>query len=416
MSQNKPKILYIVTQPEFGGAQRYIYDLAKELRGDFDVVVAAGQPNELPTLLRKCEKKEIKTRRLKYLCRQINPIKDILAIFEIKKLLGEEKPDILHLNSSKAGVLGSLAGFIYNLKHHPHLTSPSSKEGEEGRGRNCLPAGDVPKGQNLRTVYTVHGWVFLEPLGIVKKLIYFLAEWFAGQFRDATIVLSEKEKFVAIKFGLAKQEKTFLIRHGIKPPEFIEREIARKSFNLKNNEFAIGTVANFYQAKGLNYLIEAANILNSKFQIPNSKFIIVGEGGGRKKLEMLIKKYKLEEKIILFGALPKAQKYLKAFDLFVLPSVKEGFPYALIEAMHAGLPIVSTAVGGIPEMIDNNKNGVFVPPKNPQALAKKINELIKNYEFAKNLGLRAVLAAQERFSLEKMVNETKEVYYEVSLR
>lgn len=375
---SRPKILYIVTQPEWGGAQRYIYDLAKELRGGFDIVVAAGEYEEVPELLRKCERKEIKTRRLKYLCRDINPIKEILAIFEIKKLLEEEKPDILHLNSSKAGVIGSLAAKMSQIKP--------------------------------RVVYTVHGWVFLEPLGIIKKTFYFLAEWVAGKFRNATIVLSQKEKNISLKFRLSKPENTFLIRHGIKPPEFIERNATRDYFKIKNNEFAIGAIANFYPSKGLRYLIEAIHMLNSDALIPNAKLIIIGEGEEREKLEALIKKYKLEKKINLFGAVPKAQKYLKAFDLFVLPSLKEGFPYALIEAMHAGLPIVTTNVGGIPEMIENNKNGILVPPANSKIIAEKINELMKNRKFAENLGMRAFLAAQEKFSLERMVGETKEVY------
>lgn len=381
MPFNKPKILYIVTQPEFGGAQRYVYDLAKKMRDDFDVVVVAGEPNEIPTLLRKCEKKEIKTRRLKYLCREINPLKDILAIFEIKKLLKEEKPDILHLNSSKASVIGSLAGKFSKFK---------------------------PK-----IVYTVHGWVFSEPLGLPRKFIYILLEWIAARFRNATIVLSEKEKNISLKYRLSKPENTFLIRHGLKPPEFIERKAAREQFKIKNDDFAIGTVANFYPSKGLQYLIEAvakipylpAGRQNPKFQI-----YIIGEGKERKNLEKLIKKYKLENKIFLLGAISKAQKYLKAFDMFVLPSLKEGFPYALIEAMYAGLPIVATKVGGIPEMIENNKNGILVPPANSKILAEKISELLKNRKFAENLGMRALLSAQEKFSLEKMINETKSVY------
>jgi glycosyltransferase involved in cell wall biosynthesis len=376
MTLTKPKILYIVTQPEFGGAQRYIYDLAKSLRNEFEIVVAAGQPNETPILLRKCEKKEIKTRRLKYLCRQINPIKDVLAIFEIKKLLEEEKPDIVHLNSSKAGVLGSLASFLL-----------------------CCPR------KSALVVYTVHGWAFLEPVGIFKKIVYFLSEWLAGQFRDATIVLSEKEKNISLKFHLSKPSNTFLIQHGIKQPEFIERQIAREQLGIKDDAFAIVTIANFYPTKGLRYLIEAANKINS-----HPKFYLIGEGPERKSLEKLIEKYNLKNKINLLGIISKAQKYLKSFDLFVLPSLKEGLPYALIEAMYASLPIIATAVGGVPEMIENGKSGILVPPANSRILAEKIDELIKNRKFAENLGMRAFLAAQERFSLERMVNETKKVY------
>jgi glycosyltransferase involved in cell wall biosynthesis len=99
-------------------------------------------------------------------------------------------------------------------------------------------------------------------------------------------------------------------------------------------------------------------------------FAIIGSGPLEQSLRLKVKSLKLEDKIIFTGAIPNAAKYLKAFDVFVLPSEKEGLPYTIIEAMAAGLPIVASRVGGIPEMIKDGVNGFLINPHDPEALAE----------------------------------------------
>ena len=111
MNQNKPKILYIITQGHWGGAQKYVYNLASALSNSFEVVVAIGEPNNNPDLQRLLKDKGIEHIQLKHLRRSISPIADLLAIFELKKLYKKIKPNIIHLNSSKASILGSLASY-----------------------------------------------------------------------------------------------------------------------------------------------------------------------------------------------------------------------------------------------------------------------------------------------------------------
>ncbi len=110
------------------------------------------------------------------------------------------------------------------------------------------------------------------------------------------------------------------------------------------------------------------------------------------------------------GQIPDAAKYLKAFDIFVLPSVKEGLPYAILEAMAAGLPIVATKVGGIPEMITDGESGLLVPPKNPEALATAIEKLIAAPELRARLGQNAAAVADAKFSLQEMLQKTRQIY------
>ena len=105
-----------------------------------------------------------------------------------------------------------------------------------------------------------------------------------------------------------------------------------------------------------------------------------------------------------------AHKYLKAFDLFVLPSIKEGMPWTVLEAMAAGLPIVAAKVGGVPEMIENGKSGILVEPQNPQELAAAIKKIIADDNLRKFLGDNALIAVKEKFFLAEMLEKTKELF------
>jgi len=169
----------------------------------------------------------------------------------------------------------------------------------------------------------------------------------------------------------------------------------------------VGTIANFYSNKGLIYLIEAAK--EALTLLPNTKFVIIGDGPGRRKITSLIESYKLENSIFLLGIIEKAAKYLKAFDIFVLPSVKEGLSYTLIEAVSAGLPIITTNVGGSSEIVKHKKNGILVPPKQFNILAENIVNLIQNSS-SRKLFIKNNMLEANRFDLKQMIAETKIIY------
>ena len=367
------KILYLVTQSEWGGAQRYIFDLAKNLPQDqYIVTVVAGGAGELHT---KFDETRVSTVTVKNLVREINPIKDLLAYFELKKLFKQQKPDIVHLNSSKAGTIGAIAAKHAGVK---------------------------------KIIYTVHGFVFNEPLPAWKKQFYLFSEKISEKYKDKLICVSNFDKQTGTKNKIAKENKFITIHNGIEKINFIDKQNARNELNLPQDKIIVGTVANFYATKGLQYFVAAARLVADK--LPSVIFRMVGDGELKSEIKLQIKKLDLEDKFIL-GTKPEAYKYLKAFDIFVLPSAKEGLPYTIIEAMQAGLPIISTNVGGIPEMI-NTENGILVEPRNPQALAENIIKLIENKNLANHLGNQAKIDAENKFNLNKMIGETEKVYLE----
>lgn len=405
---SKPtKVLYIITQGEVGGAQQYLYDLATHLPARFEAVIAMGsERKELGNYLIS-NMSNVKVVYLKHLVRNIHPIKEILALFEIKKLIETEKPDIVHLNSSKAGVLGSLAGAL---------------------------AG------NKNIIFTTHGLAFLEPRAWIVRQIYYWAERLAMPFRAKVITVSENDRQEAIKNKLGRAEQFVTVHNGIEEFETLPREEARRQL-LRRSEIGdrrskltpnselltpvwIGTIAHDYNTKDLPTLRKAFAIVKKDY--PNLKLVIIGRGSE-------------------IGEVPEARKYLSAFDIYVCSSVKEGFPYSVLEAAAAGLPIVATKVGGVPEIIDQplsdmpnstsvtlersdrvsrdsigplglqndlESNGILVEPGKPEEMAREIRKLIENRKLREELGEKA-REQSKKFTISEMVRKTLQVYNEL---
>lgn len=384
------KILYVITQSEMGGAQRYVLDLVKNIKS-FDIVVAGGGDGELFTRL---DTYNIKYYKLKNLVRNISPIKDILGLIEIYQLLKKERPDVLHLNSSKAGVLGAIAGKLAKVK---------------------------------KIIYTAHGFVFLEPLPLWQKWLFVIAEKFSAYFKDIIICVSDCDRQAGIQYKIAPSKKFVTIHNGIdiNALNFLTKEKAKeellKSYKLQAtpkdpavagptgqaSHKLIGTIANFYPTKGLFYLIGAADIVCKKY--PNIIFTIIGDGYLKRELESQIKKLKLEKNIYLVGYIKDAEKYINAFDCYVCSSLKEGFPYSLLTAMAAGIPIVSTNVGGIPEMFFNNSE-MLVNPADDKELAREILKILDAPNEATKTAQKSAEFVQKKFSLKDMVEKTIRLY------
>jgi len=388
----KKKILFLVTQSEFGGAQRFIYRLITGLDAKrYDISVAAGpEGNDADGLLFNLKNEGFKLFPLKFLKRRINPVVDFLGMVEIYGLIKKEKPDIVFLCSTKAGILGSLAASLAGTR---------------------------------KTIYRIGGWTFNDPWPDWKKNLYLWLEKKTAKFKDIIINNAESDKIQAIKLGIKPKNKIVTIYNGIDvgnlnflPKKEAVRGLISKSkikvsAQLENpNAKLIGTIANFYPAKGLTYLIEAANLLKNA----DVKFILIGEGQERKNLENLIKNYRLEN-VLLLGAIPESYRYLKALDIFVLPSTKEGFPWTVIEAMAAEIPVVATKVGAIPEILataeNSEESGILIEPREPYQIVEAIDLLLKNQELMNLLVSRAEKKVKEKFNLKKMVKEYEDLFF-----
>ncbi len=167
-------------------------------------------------------------------------------------------------------------------------------------------------------------------------------------------------------------------------------------------------MANFYPTKGLSFFIRAVPYVQSVF--PESSFVIVGDGQLRPELERLTAELGLNRWVLFLGQRDDVPQILPLFDVFVLPSVKEGLPFALLEALGAARPVVATTVGGVPEVILDGQTGFLVPASDPEALGRAIIALLQNPQQAHAMGEAGRKRVQEHFSVEHMVTDTEEAY------
>lgn len=366
---NKTRILYIITKSVWAGASKYVYDLATNLsQTRFEPMVAAGGQDEMA---QKIKQAGIPYFEIKHFQRDINILKEICAFFEILSLLHKTKPDIVHVSSAKAGGVAGITIFIYRLA------------------------------RPLQAVFTVHGWTFNEIRPKWQVILIKLFSKITCLFYDKIICVSEYDYKSAVDNNIAPIKKLAVIHNGIKVDEykFLSRTESRKKFNLSDSDFVIGTISEFTKNKGHAYLIEAAK------NFPNTKFVIIGFGPQKNN-------YKKQKNVLLIENLPNAPQYLKAFDIFVLPSLKEGLPYVLLEAGLAEIPIIATNVGGVPEIIQNEKTGLLITPANPDELADAIKKLIEDKKFAQNIAQNAKEKILKEFSFEKMLDRTLAAYEE----
>ena len=229
---NREILLYLITQSDFGGAQRYVFDLSSNFSKKYDIIVAGGQQGDAGELAQKLKGEGIKYIYIPHLKRAISPVHDWLAFRQIVKLIKKERPNIIHLNSSKISILGSFVAWW------------------------CK----VPK-----VIYTAHGWVFNEDLPWWKKYFYKILEKFTARFKDKIICLSEFEKRNTLEQKIAPAEKITVIYNGLAPINFLPREQARKKLSeftntiISDETILIGSIGNLYKNKGYTYLIDSFN-------------------------------------------------------------------------------------------------------------------------------------------------------------
>jgi glycosyltransferase involved in cell wall biosynthesis len=244
-------------------------------------------------------------------------------------------------------------------------------------------------------------------------MLFKFMEKTSAPWKDIIILNNEHDFLQAEKIGIKPRQELTIVANGLDvykldflPAEESRKEILNKIGNT-GAKTIIGTIANFYPAKGLRYLIETAESFKDD---PNIIFVVIGDGNERQDLEFKIKDLGLENKVFLIGQLKDAYRYLTAFDIFVLPSVKEGFPWAVIEAMAARLPVIATSVGAVPEIIESGKNGIIVPPANPQAIEKAIRTILESSKLAQELGIQAHQRVLFKYELDKMVRQIEELF------
>lgn len=314
------KILIVITHGKIGGATNSVFWLAKGLKEKgINIKVGFGEGDYLKE---KLLKENIPFVNFKWLKRTHNPLANVFFIFELKKFLDKERFDVVHFNSTNA-LFGAIGAKLSKTK---------------------------PK-----TIFTFRGLSILDPnykKHFFLKPFYFLIFKFLLLFIDVPVFVSKNNLEWAKKSELTN--KGVVIYNGIPMPEFLRKDEAIKFFEEKINvdlkdKFIIGSIGRLDYQKNYEFLIEIfPEILKIK---ENAVCVIIGDGPEKEKLKKLIQRLNLKNKIFLLGDIKDASRYLKGFDLFILPSRYEGFSITLIEALFVEIPILTSDVGGNKEII-----------------------------------------------------------------
>ncbi|MDH5442429.1 MAG: glycosyltransferase [Candidatus Nomurabacteria bacterium] len=362
------KILYFVTKSNWGGAQRYVFDLAVSMkkRGHYVMVASGGDG----ALFDNLEKEDIRTYKISSAQRDMSFVRDIQTFFQVWKLIRKIKPDVVHMNSSKLGGIGAVAGRFLGA----------------------------------RVIFTAHGWPFQEPRFFLSRWMIWFASWITAILAHSVITPSQNDLLLGQAMPFCGK-KTKLIYHGrdIKNP--LPKEGARieleKIISIPHDKLWIGINAELHKNKGYEYLFYAMKNIDACL-------VIMGGGELRSDLEFLASDLGIKEKVFFLGFVPEGARYMSAFDILTLPSVKEGLPYVLLEGAQLGLPVVASHVGGIPEIIGDA--GILVQPANVELLAHALSKVVLDEKARKQMGDNLHKRFTEKFSFGKMIQETENIY------
>lgn len=344
--QQRPRILILITLAEVGGAQTYVASLLPALAERYDVTVAAWGPGPLRAATEAAGASYVP---LQWVRRDLHPWRDLKGLTELVALCRRVRPDLVHLNSSKAGVLGRLAAWITRVPVR---------------------------------VFTVHGWAFKAASG-AGSTVYLLADRAMRPLTTETICVSETELAAGLRVRTCTRERTTVIRNGVEPPA--------EQAPLTGRPPHVVSVGRLKEPKTFVTLARALARLDPETYTAS----IIGDGPDRAAVER-----ELHGPVELLGERDDVPARLLAADLFVLSSASEGLPLSILEAMAAGLPVVASAVGGVPELVGDA--GVLVPPRDEDALAAALAELLADGERRRTLGAAARARVQRSFSLEEM--------------
>ena len=358
----RARVVLLVTLAETGGAQAYVAALAAALTPEYDVVVAAHGDGFLGEASRRAGVRYVSLRHLR---RPLHPLRDALAFTELVRLLRRERPAVLHANSSKAGILGRLAAV----------------------------ASRVPV-----RFFTVHGWAFKAHSGRAASA-YLWADRVMSAFTTTTICVAQSELGAGLRARTCRRDRTVVIHNGV------SLDVPRRP-PRDGDPVTLLSVGRMRAPKDFVTLVRAMAALE-----PGSACLrIAGDGPDRAAVASEVARLGLGDSVELLGTRSDVPELLAGADVFVLSSDSEGLPMSVLEAMAAGVPVVASAVGGVPEAVSEGETGTLVPPRDSAALAQALIRLVADPALRARLGEVGRRRVEREFSLARFEREHLELY------
>lgn len=358
----RARIVYIITRTNLGGAQKHLLWLLEAVQETFDPVVLVGETGYLTD---KLEARKIVFEHVDSLGREPSPVRDFTALLELRRTLRRLAPDLIHLHSFKAAMLGRIAAW-----------------------RLGIPI-----------VVTAHGWSFTDGNPRIRRLAGPFLERTLAPITDAIIVVCDSDREAALNNRIASDTKFVTILNGApwRP--------APRSRQLANQELQLLNIGRICAQKDQMGLVDLVPLLPA-----NTSLRLVGDGPDRARLLERISASGLDGRILVEEETPEPDFYLDHADIYVSWSRWEGMSLSLIEALRAGLPIVATDVGGTQEIVESGTNGFLVPHGDREGFASAISELVENPDLRIRLGIESRRRFEKLFQVDFSIERTSRLY------
>lgn len=379
--KRKARVLHIITRLISGGAdENTIYSAEGLDRDRYEVDLAAGEPSEADVIARL---RRTRFLRIPHLQRELRPVKDALAFRETVELLRAGRYDLVHTHEAKAGIIGRLASW------------------------HC----GVPK-----VVHTLHGITFHRHLSPIHRYLYLALERLAAKATDVFISVGEDLRRTYLAHGVGEPFQHVVIRSGFDLEPFFRaaeekpahRRKLRERLGLSPQTPVIGTAARLEPRKGVQYFLEAAVELSRRHR--HLHFAVAGRGPFEAELRRQAAKASLEDRVHFLGHVREIESFLAGLDVFVLSSLWEGLPRAIVQARATRTPVVGFEVEGIREVVRPGRNGFIVPSKDVASLVERIDEILSDAALAERLANHDDRAYLMQWDRRRMVREIQALY------
>ena len=358
------RVLYLITGAELGGAQVHILDLLRGFENVVEPVVGVGQEGYFTEAVRKLG---VPCFVVRDLVRPMAPLKDLRALLDVSRLIRRVRADLVHVHTSKAGIIGRLAA----------------------------RAARVP------SVFTAHTWCFAEGTSWHWRLAGVPAERLAGMAGNAVINVSGANRDLALRNRVCSSQRMVTILNGIPDTPHRATPDAR-------GVPAIVMVARFMPQKDHGLLLRALANLGHP-----AKLRFVGDGPLMPAVQAEAHRLRVQDQVEFLGERPGTARMLANGNIFALATKWEGFPLSILEAMRAGLPVVASNVGGVAEAVVDGETGFLVECGDTAGFRDRLASLVTDSRLRRRMGRQARLRYEERFMLSRMLEQTYAVYQAV---
>ncbi|MDI6709614.1 MAG: glycosyltransferase family 4 protein [Thermoanaerobacterales bacterium] len=370
----RERVLQVI-RPAAGGMKNHLLTLVRAAVPSYEVLVACP-PGELAAEAEAAGAEVIPVP----LRGELNPVSDARCAYHLARAVRHLRIDLVHVHGAKAGLVGRPAARLGGV-----------------RG----------------IIYTVHNSILYEDWPAWKRWMLAHAEAGLSRLTDRIITVSENLRRELIEREGIEASRIVTIYNGIAPGRFDAgsgaRTAIRWELGLAGDAPVIGTVARLAPQKGITYLIRALALLRER--MPDVRGVVVGDGPLRATLEREAEECGVP--VVFAGYRTDIPALMAAFDVFVLPSVTEGLPLIVLEAMASGRAVVATAVGGLPEAVAEGETGLLVPPKDPDALCAALQFLLNAPGGMARMGAAGRERVFRMFTSERMVQKTLDVYRQI---